>query len=108
MFKLAVNANTLAELPEKEPHFRMITLGVNYTKCMILRHALSAMELLFAIAKNALADKHDAGFPRLAFRRAGFARLRAINWTNVLWLDHRAGFRHDLKCLATGDSVNLS
>ena len=85
----------------------MITLGVNYTKM----HDSSACivrdgELLFAIAEERVSRiKHDAGFPRLAIQAClDFARLRADQLDEVCfgWTTAGPGFRHDLKCLATG------
>jgi carbamoyltransferase len=85
----------------------MITLGVNYTKM----HDSSACivrdgELLFAIAEERVSRiKHDAGFPRLAIQAClDFARVRADQLDEVCfgWTTAGPGFRHDLKCLATG------
>jgi carbamoyltransferase len=85
----------------------MFTLGVNYTKM----HDSSACivrdgELLFAIAEERVSRiKHDAGFPRLAIQAClDFARVRADQLDEVCfgWTTAGPGFRHDLKCLATG------
>jgi carbamoyltransferase len=85
----------------------MITLGLNYNRM----HDSSACiirdgELLFAIAEERLSRiKHDAGFPRLAIQAClEFARIRADQLEEVCfgWTTPGPGFRHDLKCLATG------
>src|SRR5258708_34131238 len=85
----------------------MITLGVNYTKM----HDSSACivrdgELLFAIAEERVSRiKHDAGFPRLSIQAClNFAGLRADQLAEVcfVWTTAGPGFRHKLKCLATG------
>src|SRR5258708_7054824 len=86
---------------------RMITLGINYTRM----HDSSACvvrdgELLFAVAEERLSRlKHDARFPRLAIQSClDFARVRADQLDEVCfgWSTAGPGFRHDLKCLATG------
>jgi carbamoyltransferase len=85
----------------------MITLGINYTRM----HDSSACivrdgELLFAVAEERLSRlKHDARFPRLAIQSClDFARIRAEQLDEVCfgWSTAGPGFRHDLKCFATG------
>jgi len=85
----------------------MITLGINYTRM----HDSSACivrdgELLFAVAEERLSRlKHDAQFPRLAIQAClDFAAVRAEQLDEVCfgWPTAGPGFRHDLKCLATG------
>jgi carbamoyltransferase len=85
----------------------MITLGINYTRM----HDSSACvvrdgELLFAVAEERLTRlKHDASFPRLAIQSClDFAGIRADQVGEVCfgWSTPGPGFRHDLKCLATG------
>src|SRR5260370_34293525 len=85
----------------------MITLGINYTRM----HDSSACvvrdgELLFAVAEERLSRlKHDAQFPRLAIQSClDFAGVRAEQLDEVSfgWSTAGPGFRHDLKCLATG------
>lgn len=85
----------------------MITLGINYTRM----HDSSACvvrdgELLFAVAEERLSRrKHDASFPRLAIQSClDFAGIRAGHLDEVCfaWSTPGTGFRHDLKCLATG------
>jgi carbamoyltransferase len=85
----------------------MITLGINYTRM----HDSSACvvrdgELLFAVAEERLSRlKHDASFPRLAIQSClDFAGIRAEQVDEVCfgWSTPGPGFRHDLKCLATG------
>ena len=85
----------------------MITLGLNYTRM----HDSSACivrdgELLFAVAEERLSRlKHDARFPRLSIQAClDFARVRAEQLDDVCfgWSTPGPGFRHDLKCLATG------
>ena len=85
----------------------MITLGVNYNRM----HDASACivrdgELLFAVAEERISRiKHDAGFPRLAIQAClDFVRIRADQLDEVCfgWTTAGPGFRHDLKCLATG------
>jgi carbamoyltransferase len=87
--------------------FQMITLGINYTRM----HDSSACivrdgELLFAVAEERMSRlKHDAGFPRNAIRAClDFAKVRAEKLDEVCfgWQTAGPGFRHDLKCLATG------
>src|SRR6266403_2157568 len=95
----------------------MITLGINYNKthdsaaCIVHDGAV-----LFAVAEERLSRiKHDAGFPRLAIQAClDFARVRADQLDEVCfgWTTAGPGFRHDLKCLATGglpfpDSLGL-
>ena len=86
----------------------MITLGINYTRM----HDSSACvvrdgELLFAVAEERISRlKHDARFPRLAIQSClDFARVRAEQLDEVCfgWSTAGPGFRHDLKCLATGE-----
>jgi carbamoyltransferase len=85
----------------------MITLGVNYTKI----HDSSACivrdgELLFAIAEERISRvKHDASFPHLAIQAClEYSQIRADQLDEVCfgWPTAGPGFRHDLKCLATG------
>ncbi|HEV3375344.1 MAG TPA: carbamoyltransferase C-terminal domain-containing protein [Candidatus Acidoferrum sp.] len=86
----------------------MITLGVNYTKM----HDSSACivrdgELLFAVAEERISRvKHDASFPYLAIQAClEYSRIRADQLDEVCigWPTAGPGFRHDLKCLATGE-----
>jgi carbamoyltransferase len=85
----------------------MITLGINYTRM----HDSSACvvrdgELLFAVAEERISRlKHDAQFPRLAIQSClDFVCLRAEQLDEVCfgWSTAGPGFRHDLKCFATG------
>jgi len=85
----------------------MITLGVNYTKM----HDSSACivrdgELLFAIAEERISRvKHDAGFPHQSIQAClEYSRVRADQLDEVCfgWPTAGPGFRHDLKCMATG------
>jgi carbamoyltransferase len=85
----------------------MITLGINYNKthdsaACIVRDG----EVLFAVAEERLSRiKHDAGFPRMAIQAClDFANIRAEQLDEVCfgWTTAGPGFRHDLKCLATG------
>jgi len=85
----------------------MITLGINYNKthdsaACIVRDG----EVLFAVAEERLSRiKHDAGFPRMAIQAClDFANVRADQLDEVCfgWTTAGPGFRHDLKCLATG------
>src|SRR5438552_4337591 len=85
----------------------MITLGINYSQM----HDSSACivrdgELMFAVAEERISRlKHDAGFPRNAIRAClDFAKVRAEELDEVCfgWQTAGPGFRHDLKCLATG------
>jgi carbamoyltransferase len=85
----------------------MITAGINYTKM----HDSSACvvrdgELLVAIAEERVSRvKHDARFPRLAMGAClEIAGLCAGELDEVCfgWSTAGPGFRHDLKCLATG------
>jgi carbamoyltransferase len=85
----------------------MITLGINYNKthdsaACIVRDG----EVLFAVAEERLSRiKHDAGFPRMAIQAClDFANVRADQLEEVCfgWTTAGPGFRHDLKCLATG------
>ena len=86
----------------------MITLGINYTRM----HDSSACivsdgELLFAVAEERISRiKHDAGFPQKAIQAClDYARVGAEQLDEVCfgWTTPGPGFRHDLKCLATGD-----
>lgn len=94
----------------------MITLGINYTKI----HDSAAClvrdgELLFAVAEERLSRvKHDASFPALAIRASlDLAHIRAEDLDEICfgWSSAGPGFRHDLKCVATGGlpltSLNL-
>jgi carbamoyltransferase len=85
----------------------MIALGINYTRM----HDSSACiardgELLFAVAEERISRlKHDARFPTLAIQACiDFAQVRADQIDEVCfgWPTAWPGFRHDLKCLATG------
>ncbi len=85
----------------------MITLGINYNKthdsaACIVRDG----EVLFAVAEERLSRiKHDAGFPRMSIQAClDFANIRAEQLDEVCfgWTTAGPGFRHDLKCLATG------
>ena len=85
----------------------MITLGLNYNR----KHDSSACvvrdgELLFAVAEERISRiKHDNSFPRLAIQAClDFARLRPDQLDEVCfgWTTAGPGFRHDLKCLASG------
>jgi len=85
----------------------MITLGINYTRM----HDSSACvardgELLCAVAEERISRmKHDARFPRLAIQSClDFARIPLAQVDEVCfgWSTAGPGFRHDLKCLATG------
>jgi carbamoyltransferase len=63
-------------------------------------------ELLFAVAEERISrQKHDASFPRLAIQSSlDFAGIRAEQLDEVCfgWSTPGPGFRHDLKCFATG------
>ncbi|HYL64868.1 MAG TPA: carbamoyltransferase [Candidatus Methylomirabilis sp.] len=85
----------------------MITLGINYSQM----HDSSACvvrdgELLFAVAEERISRvKHDARFPHNAIRAClEFARIDAARVDEVCfgWQAPGAGFRHDLKCYASG------
>jgi carbamoyltransferase len=85
----------------------MITVGINYTKmhdsaACIVRDG----ELLFAVAEERISRvKHDAGFPYLAIKAClDYAQIGADQIDEVCfgWSTPGPGFRHDLKCLATG------
>jgi carbamoyltransferase len=85
----------------------MITLGINYSRA----HDSSAClvrdgELVFAVAEERVSRlKHDAGFPRLAIQSClDFTHIGAEQVDDVCfgWSKPWPGFRHDLKCLATG------
>ena len=85
----------------------MLTLGINYTRM----HDSSAClvrdgELLFAIAEERLSRlKHDADFPKLAIQAClDFAGTKATQLDDVCfgWPTPGPGYRHDLKCFASG------
>ncbi|MGC1415972.1 MAG: carbamoyltransferase [Candidatus Acidiferrum sp.] len=85
----------------------MITLGINYSKM----HDSSAClvrdgELVFAVAEERISRvKHDARFPQDAIRAClEFAHVGAEQLDEVCfgWQEPGAGFRHDMKCYATG------
>jgi len=85
----------------------MITLGINYNKthdsaACIVRDG----EVIFAVAEERLSRiKHDAGFPRLAIQAClEFSGVRADQLDEVCfgWSTAGRGYRHDLRCLATG------
>ena len=85
----------------------MITLGINYSQM----HDSSAClvregDLLFAVAEERISRvKHDARFPQNAIRAClDFARVDAQQLDEVCfgWQAPGAGFRHDLKCYASG------
>lgn len=86
---------------------RMITLGINYSQM----HDSSAClardgDLVFAVAEERISRvKHDARFPVNAIRAClDFGRVKASELDEVCfgWQAAGAGFRHDLKCYATG------
>jgi carbamoyltransferase len=85
----------------------MITLGINYTRM----HDSSACivrdgELLFAVAEERISRlKHDARFPGNAIRAClDFTKLLSGQIDEVCfgWQTAGPGFRHDLKCFASG------
>jgi len=85
----------------------MITLGINYART----HDSSACivrdrELLFAVAEERISRlKHDGGFPHNAIRSClEFAGISANEVDEVCfgWQPPGAGFRHDLRCFASG------
>ncbi len=85
----------------------MLTLGINYSQmhdsaACIVRDG----ELLFAVAEERISRlKHDARFPHHAIRAClEFARVRAEQLDEVCfgWQTAGPGYRHDLKCYATG------
>jgi carbamoyltransferase len=85
----------------------MITLGINYTKM----HDSSACivrdgDLVVAVAEERISRvKHDARFPHLAIQDClEYAKVRPDQLDEVCfgWTTAGPGFRHDLKCLATG------
>src|SRR6267142_224514 len=85
----------------------MITLGINYNKthdsaACIVRDG----EVVFAVAEERLSRiKHDASFPQMAIQAClNFANVRGDQLDEACfgWTRAGAGFRHDLKCLATG------
>ncbi len=94
----------------------MITLGLNYTRThdsstCIVRDG----ELLFAVAEERLSRvKQDGRFPRNAIQAClDFSSVRPDQLDEVCfgWQTPGPGFRHDLKCMATGimplTSLNL-
>lgn len=94
----------------------MITLGINYART----HDSSACivrdgELLFAVAEERISRvKHDGSFPHNAIRSCfEFADISADDVDEVCfgWQPPGAGFRHDLRCFASGkmpfNSFNL-
>ena len=85
----------------------MLTLGINYSQM----HDSSAClvrggELLFAVAEERISRvKHDARFPQNAIQAClDFAHIEAQQLDEVCfgWQAPGAGFRHDLKCYASG------
>ena len=85
----------------------MITLGINYART----HDSSAClvrdgELLFAVAEERISRvKHDGDFPHNAIRSClKFAGISADDVDEVCfgWQAPGSGFRHDLKCFASG------
>jgi len=85
----------------------MISLGINYTRM----HDSSAClvrdgELLFAVAEERISRlKHDARFPHNAIQAClDFARISASQLDDICfgWPTAGPGFRHDLRCFATG------
>jgi carbamoyltransferase len=85
----------------------MISLGINYSQM----HDSSAClvrdgELVFAVAEERISRiKHDAGFPRNAIQTClDFAKVKAEQLDEVCfgWQLPGAGYRHDLKCYASG------
>jgi carbamoyltransferase len=85
----------------------MITLGLNYTRT----HDSSACivrdgELLFAVAEERISRlKHDGRFPRNAIQAClDFTGVKAEQIDEICfgWQSPGPGFRHDLKCMATG------
>jgi carbamoyltransferase len=85
----------------------MISLGVNYSRM----HDSSACiardgDIVLAVAEERISRvKHDAGFPRLAIKAClNAARICAEQLDEICfgWTTSGPGFRHDLKCLATG------
>ena len=85
----------------------MQTLGINYSQM----HDSSAClvrdgELVFAVAEERISRvKHDRRFPQGAIRAClEFAHVGAEQLDEVCfgWQEPGAGFRHDMKCYATG------
>jgi carbamoyltransferase len=85
----------------------MLTLGINYSQM----HDSAAClvrdgELLFAVAEERISRlKHDARFPQNSIRAClEFAKVRAEQLDEVCfgWPTAGPGYRHDLKCYATG------
>jgi carbamoyltransferase len=85
----------------------VLTLGINYSQM----HDSAAClvrdgELLFAVAEERISRlKHDARFPRNAIAAClKFAKIRAEQLDEVCfgWQTAGPGYRHDLKCYATG------
>jgi carbamoyltransferase len=94
----------------------MISLGINYAKL----HDSSAClvrdgELIFAVAEERISRlKHDPRFPSNAIQAClDFARISASQLDDICfgWPPVGSGFRHDLRCFATGkmpiSSLNL-
>ena len=86
----------------------MITLGISYNKT----HDSSACivrdgQLLFAVSEERLSRlKHDARFPTLSIQAClDFSGIKATELDEVCfgWTTAGRGFRHDLKCLASGE-----
>jgi carbamoyltransferase len=85
----------------------MLSLGINYSRT----HDSAAClvrdgELLFAVAEERISRvKHDPRFPRLSIQAClDFAHIQAEQLDEVCfgWPTAGPGFRHDLKCFATG------
>jgi carbamoyltransferase len=85
----------------------MLALGINYSQM----HDSSAClvrdgELVFAVAEERISRaKHDARFPHNAIRAClEFGGVKAEQLDEVCfgWQAPGAGFRHDLKCFASG------
>ena len=85
----------------------MLSLGINYSRT----HDSAAClvrdgELLFAVAEERISRvKHDPQFPRLSIQAClDFAHIHAEQLDEVCfgWPTAGPGFRHDLKCFATG------
>jgi carbamoyltransferase len=87
----------------------MITLGINYSRTHDSSACLARdSELLFAVEEERISRlKHDARFPRLAIQAClDYAQVRADQLDEVCfgWPAAGPAFRHDLKCLATGET----
>jgi carbamoyltransferase len=85
----------------------MISVGINYSRTHDSAACLERDgELLFAVAEERISRvKHDPRFPRLAIQAClDFAHVRADQIDEVCfgWSTAGPGFRHDLKCFATG------